>query len=97
MGGGGGVKCTALNKTITQLNVDRGSWYRSTDEGHNKRSESPAVTPPGMRVNIKCINSTKGTSSKKETWGFTSTEILRFIMDGEVGGGGVGIVFISNT
>ena len=31
-----------------------------------QRPESPTVTPPGVRVNTRYINSTKGTSSKKE-------------------------------
>ena len=31
-----------------------------------QRPESPTVTPPGMRVNIRCINSTKSTFSNEE-------------------------------
>ena len=31
-----------------------------------QRRESPTVTPPGVYVNTKCINSTKGTSSRKD-------------------------------
>ena len=31
-----------------------------------QRPESPTVTPPGVRVNIRYKNSTKGTSSKKD-------------------------------
>ena len=32
----------------------------------HQRPESPMVTSPGMRVNTRYINSTKGTSSKKD-------------------------------
>ena len=30
-----------------------------------ERPESPSVSPPGMRVNTRYINPTKGTSSEK--------------------------------
>ena len=35
-------------------------------ETQQRRPESLTVTPPGMRVNTTYINSTKGTSSKKD-------------------------------
>ena len=35
-------------------------------QGTQQGPESPTVTPPGMRVNTRYINSTKGTSSKKK-------------------------------
>ena len=68
--------------------TNKGSSKRSTDKGHNNRPESPTVTPPGMRVKTKYINSTKGTPSKKERkhWALRPQKPLRLIRDGEVGG-----------
>ena len=38
-----------------------------------ERPESPAITPPGERVNTRYINSANGTSSKKDASGGTHT------------------------
>ena len=48
-----------INKQREIIALDRQGTQR-------QRPESPTATPPGMRVNTRYINPTKGTSSKKD-------------------------------
>ena len=48
------------------INKQRGITALDRQGTQQQRPESPTVTPPGVRVNTRYINSTKGTSSKKD-------------------------------
>ena len=54
------------DKSSLLLNQQREIIALDRQGTQQQRPESPTVAPPGMRVNTRYINSTKGTSSKKD-------------------------------
>ena len=50
---------SSVNKQREKIALDRQGTQK-------QKPESPTVSPPGVRVNTRYINSTKGTSLKKD-------------------------------
>ena len=53
-------------RELYRINKQREITALDRQGTQQQRPESPTVTPPGVRVNIRYIGSTKGTSLKKD-------------------------------
>ena len=59
-------RCVRTEKLSLNLNKQRGIIALDRQGTQQQRLESPRVTPPGVRVNTRYLNSTKDTSPKKD-------------------------------